>query len=169
MSMPSFMYHFCIASCKVTVTFLDGFVHMWLIHWLGSRICYHGQSGLKSLTRGTIQTWTLDSGLKGGLDSGFSNGLHNKKIELELIAAAKVLTYVLRCHQLGMFITCTLLSSRRFFWGNNLAQSLCFSPNKMSVCGLIKMNYSSSVSRDWKYANTAGWQLQKLLQINIQQ
>jgi len=28
MSMPSFMYHLCMASCKVTVTFLDGFVHM---------------------------------------------------------------------------------------------------------------------------------------------
>jgi len=34
----------------------------------------------------------MDSGLKGGLDSGFNNGLH-KKIGLELIAAAKVLTF----------------------------------------------------------------------------
>ena len=158
MSMPSFMYHLCMASCKVTVTFLDGLVHVWSIHWLGSRICYHGQSGLKSLTRGTIQTWTMDSGLKGVLDSGFSNGLHNK-IELELIASCQSFD-VLWCHHLGILITCMLLNSRRLFWGNNLAQSLCFSPNKMS---------SSSVSRDWKYANTAGWQLQRLLQINIQQ
>jgi len=75
--------------------------------------------------------------------------------------------YVPSCCQLKVFFICTLQSyieeiatnlSCTNFGGNILAQSQCFSPNQMSACGLINMNHSSLVSRQWKYSNVAVWQ-----------